>query len=50
MAEMKNWESDKFRTSVIKLKISIQNKAICWLDIELKEKNSIPERDLNPGL
>ena len=25
-------------------------KAISWLDVELKEKNSILDRDLNPGL
>ena len=27
-----------------------QKKATCWLDVELEEKNSILDRDLNPGL
>ena len=31
------------------LKISFQKKAICWLDLEFKEKHSILDQDLNPG-
>ena len=32
------------------MKFSFQKKAIRWLDLELKENNSILDRDLNPGL
>ena len=32
------------------LKFHYQIKAICWLDVVFKEKNSILDRDLNPGL
>ena len=31
----------------ILLKFSFQNKAICWLDMEFKEKNSILDRVLS---
>ena len=31
-------------------KFSFQKKAICWLDVEFKGKNSIVDWDLNPGL
>ena len=32
------------------LKIQFSEQGLCWLDVELKEKNSILERDLYPGL
>ena len=39
-----------FQTAVIYRKFSFQKEAICWLDLEFKEKNSILDRDLNMGL
>ena len=32
------------------LNFSFLKKAICWLDLELKERNSILDRDLKLGL
>ena len=31
-------------------KFSYQSNALFWLVVEIKEKNSILDRDLNPGL
>ena len=42
----------QFRSSQppVSCKFSFQSKDIYWLDVELKEKNSILDRDLNTGV
>ena len=40
----------KILNTEINWKFSFQKKAIRYLDLEFEEKNSILDRDLNPGL
>ena len=44
------WRNWNISDVLFSWKFGLQMKAVCWLDVKLKEKNSILDRDLNRGL